>query len=148
MQTLTKFMFTALALVMLAPAIALATSGIATIKHNSTDSTETRTREVMTSQQMFMVKYSPVKGKTIKGKKRFNFHAELREVFMVTYFDKDTTYTVTDWLRSPEKQRPVMGTYKYGTPEYKRLDTLIALSKKNSLDEQKKFARMMAGKRK
>ncbi|GAB3933072.1 hypothetical protein [Mucilaginibacter myungsuensis] len=133
-----------LSLLLIGSAISTA-SAKPVFKSDPTD--ELKIREVLVSQQLFVTKFSPAKGKASKGKKLVNFSAELKGVFMVVYMDNDTTYTVTDWIRCPEAGCPAMKTYNYGTAEYRKLDTMITISKKNSVALQKRFAGLVASKR-
>lgn len=104
---------------------------VAMTAHIPADTThrELKVREVLTSQQLFMVKVSPIKGKRSKGK-YFDFKAELRDAFMIICYDNDKTIKEQDWAMCPNGVCPKPGSYNWGTPEYKQLDALMAQAKK------------------
>ncbi|MBD1363338.1 hypothetical protein IDJ77_05890 [Mucilaginibacter sp. ZT4R22] len=97
-----------------------------------------KVREVLTSQQLFMVKVSPVKGKNAK-KGLFDFKAELRDAFMVILYDKDTSRTELDWVMCPDGKCPIATTYRSGTPGYKQLDVWIANARKSNAESKKRL---------
>jgi len=87
----------------------------------------TKSREILTSQQLFIVEISHV-----KGEKDVRFKAELRDAFKIICYDKDHTFTELNWVLCPDGQCPIPGTYNAGTAEYRHLDAIIANSRKNS----------------
>jgi len=106
-----------------------------------------KVREVLTSQQLFLVKISSIKGKRSKKGNYFNFKAELRDAFMINCYDNDKIIKEQDWAMCPNGICPKTGTFNWGTPEYKQLDTLMAQTKvremnfKKQVDSLKKAAK-------
>jgi hypothetical protein len=84
----------------------------------------TKVREILLSQQLFVVEISPVKGSKPKDK-LVNFKAELRDAFMVICYDGDKTITELNWTMCPNGKCPIAKTYNWGTPEYNQVDTLM-----------------------
>ena len=84
-------------------------------------------REVLTSQQLFVVEISDTiystKDTTVK------FRAELRDAFKVIGYDDNRSYTELEWVMCPEDNCPVPRLYKLGTADYNKLDRLIADAK-------------------
>lgn len=85
-------------------------------------------REVLTSQQMFVVEVQPVKKGKYKNK-RVNFRAELRDVFQVFKYTKDTSIIELDWIMCPDGKCPEAKYYEPGTPEYAQLNVLVKNAK-------------------
>jgi len=98
--------------------------------HIDSISSEKKVREILTSQQLFMVKISSIKGK----KSRFKFKAELRDAFLIVRYDGDKTITELNWTKCPNGNCPVPGQYNFGTTEYNQIDSLIVNAK---IDAQK-----------
>jgi hypothetical protein len=97
-----------------------------------------KVREVLTSQQLFLVELSPIKGKRSKKGNYINFKAELRDAFMIYCYDNDKVIKEQDWAMCPNGLCPKPGSYNWGTPEYKQLDTLMAQTKKREMDFKKR----------
>ncbi|MFC0512676.1 hypothetical protein ACFFGT_00635 [Mucilaginibacter angelicae] len=108
-----------------------------------------KVREVLLSQQLFVVKLSKVKSpkKTSSKKVNVNFKAELRDAFMITRYDNGKSNTELSWTMCPNGVCPVPGTYKIGTPEYKQLDLVIARAKQANAKSQKELNALRAGER-
>lgn len=104
----------------------------------SKDSSEQVSREVLTSQQLFMVKMSKGK-KTRSGKRLVNFKAELRDAFMIVCYKGDKSFTEQSWRMCPDGKCPVPGTYEIGSEKYKHLDTLMAATKLADIKARKKL---------
>ncbi|MCD8740471.1 hypothetical protein LT679_07645 [Mucilaginibacter roseus] len=85
-------------------------------------------REVLTSQQMYTVEVTPIKKGKYKNK-RVNFRAELRDVFQVYRYAKDTSILELDWVLCPDGKCPEAKYYEPGTAEYAQLDVLIKNAK-------------------
>ena len=85
-------------------------------------------REVLTSQQMFVVEVQPIKKGKYKNK-RVNFHAELRDAFQVFKYTKDSSVVELDWVMCPDGKCPEAKYYEPGTAEYAQLDILIKNTK-------------------
>ncbi|HEX8023247.1 hypothetical protein [Mucilaginibacter sp.] len=103
-------------------------------------------REVLLSQQLFVVKLSKVKSpkKTNSKKVNVNFKAERRDAFMIQRYDNGKSSTELSWTMCPNGVCPVGGTYKMGTPEYKQLDLVIAQAKQANAKSQKELNALMA----
>ncbi|TFF40734.1 hypothetical protein [Mucilaginibacter psychrotolerans] len=99
---------------------------------------ESKVREVLLSQQLFMVKISPIKGKHPKNVD-VNFKAELRDAFMIIRYEGDKSITEQEWRMCPAGKCPIATTYNFGTPGYKQLDTLMAQTKKSDEDSQRRM---------
>jgi len=95
-------------------------------------------REVLTSQQLFVVELSPRKDKSAK-KGIVNFRAELRDAFKVILYDKDTSITELDWTMFPDGACPVIGTFKSSTIAYTQLNVLMADARKNNIEMERKL---------
>lgn len=80
-------------------------------------------REVLTSQQLFVVKLSTLKTKSKKGTQKFE--AETRDAFKVIRYERDSSYVELNWTICPEGDCPEMGQFDEGTPGYRKIDTLI-----------------------
>ena len=122
------------------------TSSYATINGKLlTDSVRhpSKVREVLTSQQLFVVKMTPAKQKSAKHP-LVNFKAELRDAFTIICYEKDTSYTELKWTMCPGGACPLTGTFNAGTPGYKKLDTLMAQAKQNAIIAQKKTNALIA----
>ncbi|MEO3406397.1 hypothetical protein AAFN85_20965 [Mucilaginibacter sp. CAU 1740] len=106
----------------------------------STDSVpnSTKQREVLLSQQLFVVKLSKLKSKPDKPQK-VNFKAELRDAFMVICYDKNKTITELNWTMCPNGKCPITGTFNYGSAQYKQLDTVIANARLANAQSTKKL---------
>jgi hypothetical protein len=102
-----------------------------------------KVREVLTSQQLFVVKMTPAKQKSAKHP-LVNFKAELRDAFTIICYEKDTSYTELKWTMCPGGVCPLTGTFNAGTPGYKKLDTLMAQAKQNEILAQKKTKALIA----
>jgi hypothetical protein len=102
---------------------------------------ESKIREVLTSQQLFLVELTEIKGKS-KKKKFVNFKAELRDAFMIICYDNDKSFKEQDWAMCPAGKCPTPGTYNWGTPAYKQLDTLMAEARKKELTLKKRIDSM------
>ncbi|WP_439698470.1 hypothetical protein ACFGVS_09855 [Mucilaginibacter sp. AW1-7] len=100
-------------------------------------------REVLTSQQLFVVEMTRARHKSVKHT-LVNFKAELKDVFTIVCYEKDTSYTELKWTMCPGGVCPVTGTFKFGTPGYKKLDALIAQTKQNEIVDQKKTNALIA----
>ena len=98
---------------------------------------EPAVREVLISQQLFVTKLTPVKGRFRKKKQKFE--AELRDAFKVILYDKDTSITELDWTMFPDGACPVIGTFKSGTVAYTQLNALIADARKNNIEMERKL---------
>jgi hypothetical protein len=101
-------------------------------------------REVLLSQQLFVVKLSKVKSLKKTNSKKVNVKAELRDAFMIQRYDNGKSSTELSWTMCPNGVCPVGGTYKMGTPEYKRLDLVIAQAKQANAKSQKELNALMA----
>jgi hypothetical protein len=101
-------------------------------------------REVLLSQQLFVVKLSKVKGPKKTNSKKVNVKAELRDAFMIQRYDNGKSSTELSWTMCPNGVCPVGGTYKMGTPEYKQLDLVIAQAKQANAKSQKELKALMA----
>jgi hypothetical protein len=101
-------------------------------------------REVLLSQQLFVVKLSKVKGPKKINSKKVNVKAELRDAFMIQRYDNGKSSTELSWTMCPNGVCPVGGTYKMGTPEYKQLDLVIAQAKQANAKSQKELKALMA----
>jgi hypothetical protein len=99
---------------------------------------DSKIREVLTSQQLFMVEMTEIKGKS-KKKHYVNFKAELRDAFMIICYDNDKSFKEQDWAMCPAGQCPTPGTYKWGTTAYEQLDTLMAEARKKELTLKKQM---------
>lgn len=95
-----------------------------------------KVREVLTSQQLFVVKMTRARQKSAK-QPLVNFKAELRDAFTVLCYEKDTSYTELKWTMCPGGVCPTTGTFKFGTPGYKKLDTLMAQAKQAEAKSRK-----------
>jgi hypothetical protein len=93
-------------------------------------------REVLTSQQLFVVKMTRARQKSAK-QPLLNFKAELRDAFTVLCYEKDTSYTELKWTMCPGGVCPTTGAFKFGTPGYKKLDTLMAQAKQAEAKSRK-----------
>lgn len=82
-----------------------------------------KSREVYTSQQLFVVEISP---KRKPSDKRVKFKAELRDAFKIICYDQDTTYTELNWTMCQDNNCPRPGVYDQGTAEYNKLAEIIA----------------------
>ena len=82
-------------------------------------------REVLTSQQLFVTKLTPIKGRFRKTKQKFE--AELRDAFKVVIYKSDSTYVELDWTMCPDGKCPDVGQFEEGTLAYARIDSLIKL---------------------
>jgi hypothetical protein len=102
-----------------------------------------KVREVFLSQQLFVVEVSKIKRKNTKHH-RVHFKAENRDAFMITCYKNDTSYTELYWTMCSGGICPVAGTYKFGTPGYKQLDSLIAQAKQSKIKLKKKPDPVMA----
>jgi hypothetical protein len=107
-------------------------------RHADSLTNSQKERQVLLSQQLFMVKASPVKGKNAK-KGLVDFKAELRDAFMVILYDKGTSRTELDWVMCPDGKCPIGATYRYGTPGYKQLDAWIANGRKSNAESKKRL---------
>jgi hypothetical protein len=122
------------------------TTSYATIKTKLlTDSVRhpSKVREVLTSQQLFVVKMTRAKQKSAKHP-LVNFKAELRDAFTIICYEKDTSYTELKWTMCSSGACPLTGTFNIGTPGYKKLDTLIVQAKQNEIIAQKKTNALIA----
>ena len=80
-------------------------------------------REIMTSQQLFITKLTPIKG---RGKKKEQkFEAELRDAFKIIKYKGDSTYVELDWTLCPDGKCPEIGQFKEGSLDYSKIDSLI-----------------------
>lgn len=113
---------------------------IDSVRHNG------KVREVLTSQQLFLVEATPIKGPKAK-KGDVNFKAELRDAFMVILYAKDTSSTELDWVMCPNGKCPIAKTYNQGTPEYTQLDTWITNARKNNIMLTKRLNSLKSGKK-
>jgi len=102
-----------------------------------------KVREVLTSQQLFVVKMARAKQKSAKHP-MVNFKAERRDAFTIICYEKDTSYTELKWTMCPGGVCPLTGTFNAGTPGYKKLDTLMAQAKQNAIIAQKKTNALIA----
>jgi hypothetical protein len=102
----------------------LALAAIPNAHASKTDST--KLRDVQTSQQMVITEVSH-----IKGQKTIKYKATLKGVFRVTLVDKDKESVELDWALCPGGGCPVMATSYAGTKEYRQLDDIIAVARKN-----------------
>jgi hypothetical protein len=100
-----------------------------------TDSTA-KQREVLLSQQLFVVKLSKPKNKKAKLG-IVDMKAELRDAFTIICYGKDKTVTELNWSMCPDGKCPVPGTYNYGSRQYKQLDTLMAQVKQANIKSKK-----------
>lgn len=82
-------------------------------------------REVLSSQDLFIVKMSRIKGK----KNKFNLDAKLRNTFTVIRYTDDTTIVELDWILCPDGKCPEAKLYKEGTGESVRLDSVMKRAK-------------------
>jgi hypothetical protein len=96
-----------------------------------------RVREVLTSQQLFVVKIHPIKRKNAKPH-TVKVRAELRNAFRVTSYENDTPHMDLNWAMCPGGVCSIPGTYKFGTPGYKKLDTPIAMAQAKLRKEKAK----------
>lgn len=99
------------------------------------DSTE-KQREVRLSQQLFAVKISKPKNKKAKPG-TFDLKAELRDAFTVIRYENNKSFTELEWSMCPKGKCPVGGTFDFGSPQYKYLDTLMAQVKQANIKAQK-----------
>jgi hypothetical protein len=95
-------------------------------------------RQVLLSQQLFVVKLSKAK-KTAPKKVNVDFKAELRDAFMIVCYENGKSYTELNWAMCPNGACPISGTFKSGTPQYKQLDLLIAQIKQANAKSQKEL---------
>ncbi|WP_121810858.1 hypothetical protein [Mucilaginibacter kameinonensis] len=104
-----------------------------------------KVRQVLISQQLFVVKISKIKTtkKNTPKKVNANFKAELRDAFMIIRYDNGKSHTEQNWAMCPNGVCPVPGTYRFGTPEYKQLDVAIAQAKQANIKFQKETAALM-----
>lgn len=110
--------------------ILLMSSGFNQAAYFTSDTTKNHDapREVLTSQQLFVVEVQPVKKGKLKNK-RVNFRAELRGAFQVFKYTKDTSIVELDWVMCPDGNCPEAKYYEPGTAEYAQLDVLIKNTK-------------------
>ena len=87
-------------------------------------------REVLTSQQLFVVTATPVKGKD--AGKLFDLKGELRDAFMIIGYLDNGSVEELKWTMCPDGKCPETGTFKAGTKEYAKLDSLITKFKPQS----------------
>jgi hypothetical protein len=83
----------------------------------------TPVREVLTSQQLFVTRLTPLK-KTGK-KQKVKMEVSLRDAFKVIRYQGDSSYIELDWTQCPNGQCPAMGQFEGATAEYLHLDSLI-----------------------
>ena len=83
-------------------------------------------RDVQLSQNLFVTKLIPLKGK-LKGKRQ-GFTAELRDTYRVTKYVGDSVYVELDWTLCPDGHCPEFGLFKEGTAGYQMIDSLIPLN--------------------
>jgi hypothetical protein len=87
-----------------------------------TVSRDAAVREILTSEQLFVTKLTPIKNtKNTKQK----FEARLRGAFKVIRYQGDSSYVELDWTLCPNGQCPQMGQFEEGTSGYRKIDTLI-----------------------
>ncbi|RYY37365.1 MAG: hypothetical protein EOP46_02930 [Sphingobacteriaceae bacterium] len=90
-------------------------------------------REVLTSQQLFVVTATAAKGKD--AAKLFDLKGELRDAFMIIGYLDNGSVEELNWTMCPDGKCPETGTFKAGTKEYVQLDSLIAKFKPQSQPE-------------
>ncbi|AYL94568.1 hypothetical protein [Mucilaginibacter celer] len=119
-------------------------SEASTTKRFPTDSIahSSKTREVLLSQQLFVVKLSKPKAKNARPGK-VDLKAELRDAFMIVCYDKNKTYNELNWTMCPDGHCPVAGEYQFGSVKYRQLDTLIAKTKLAEAEAAKKTAALI-----
>lgn len=99
-------------------------------------------RQVLLSQQLFVVKITPAKGKKAK-KGIVDVKAELRDAFTVILYNKDTARIELEDAMCPDGKCPVGRMYDYGTAEYKHLDVLMADARRRLAESANATKRMM-----
>lgn len=100
-----------------------------------------KVRQILLSQQLFLVELSPVKGSKPKDK-LVNFKGELRDAFMIVCYNGNKTTTELDWSMCPNGKCPIGKSYNQGTKEYDELDGLIAATKASNAKFQAKIKKL------
>jgi len=94
-------------------------------------------KEVLTSQQLFVVEVSDIKKNT--KNETVEFKAELRDAFKVICFHQDNTHTVLEWTMITNENNPKRGLYLQNTSEYKQLNRIIVNSRKQFVKADVKY---------
>ncbi|WP_184545194.1 hypothetical protein [Mucilaginibacter sp. FT3.2] len=100
-----------------------------------------KVRQVLISQQLFLVELSPVKGSKPKDK-LVNFKGELRDAFMIICYNGNKTIEELGWSMCPNGKCPIGKSYNAGTKEYDELDGVIAAAKANNIKLQEKLKKL------
>ncbi len=100
-------------------------------------------RQVLLSQQLFVVKITPAKGEKAK-KGIVDVKAELRDAFTVILYTKDTARIELEDAMCPDGKCPVGKMYDYGTAEYKHLDVLMADARRRLAESERATRKLIA----